>query len=206
MNSVIRSLVVLASIVVLAGCVPQPVVYQPAPLTPEERGEIQTRVLNSDFDTVFAATIAVLQDEAWDLQDVKKDSGMIIGATKRRVESNGPSEDWRFPSDTKAKPKTGITQKKNEVVINEWTRWEKLTVQVEPWGEGKVRERINIVKFGTQPAVSYSYPVGGKREIMVSAQAKEEQEIAEDPLAYSRLFARIERAIGEREQKRGATP
>jgi len=85
-----------------AGCSsPRPRVYQPPPLTPAEREEIQTRTLRGDYDAAFASLIAVLQDEQWDLQDIKKESGVIQALTKRRTDVVGPGEDWRADQDPK---------------------------------------------------------------------------------------------------------
>jgi hypothetical protein len=182
----------------LTGCVSEPIVYQPAPLTPAEREEIQTRTLNEGVDTVFAATIAVLQDEGWDLQDIRKDSGVIQSTTKRRDAYWGPSDDWRYASDPQALAQ--FKKSKKRQVINQWTRWEKLTAHIEPWGTGKTRIRISILNFGALPSVTYMEKVSGK-EIFVNSPTREDQVIEENPLSYSRIFARIETAIDDRKKQ-----
>jgi hypothetical protein len=198
-----RRRIVLCALVfagLAAGCSsPRPRVYQPPPLTPAEREEIQTRILRCDLDIAFASLIAVLQDEQWDLQDIKKESGVIQALTKRRTDVIGPGEDWRADQD----PRYRDTKKAPaEAAINEWTRWEKLTAHIEPWGEGKVRIRIAIAKHGILPPVTYSYPVSSGREVMVNAPAREDQVVVEEPLAYSRLFTRVQKAVDEREAAR----
>ena len=178
-----------------------PIVYQPPPLTAAEREEIQTRTFDTNFDTAFSAVIAVLQDNAWDIQDVQKDSGLIMAYTKKRPDTIGPSEDWRRDHDAKkrAKPR----KEGDESIINQWTRWEKLTAHIEPWGGGRSRVRISIVNFGALPAVTYSYPVNSlftRKNITVNAQATEEQVVVEDPVPYTREFSKIEKAVEDRQK------
>ncbi len=209
MRKVLLLLNVLCASTLLSACASRgPVVYQPPPLTPAEREEIQTKTLNADPDLAYAAIIAVLQDEAWDLQDLAKESGVIQAYTKKRSDSIGPGEDWmreQQPQKGSSKPVAGNRRKERESVLNEWTRWEKLTAHVEPWGSGRTRVRIQIVKFGVQPAVTYSYPVNSmfsRKEITINAPAKEEQVVVEDPLAYTKLFTRIDSAIRVRKEAR----
>lgn len=195
------AMVVLSAVLLGAGCASRgPLVYQPAPLTAQEREELQTRTLAASLDTAFAATIAVLQDEEWDLQDIRKDSGVIQAVTKKRSDAIGPSDDWR------REVLTGDKSGRDEV-LNRWTRWDKLTAHMEPWGSGQVRLRLNITKFGTLPAITYSYPVGSfrsKKTVTVNALAKEEQVVVEEPMAYKTLFTRIEGAIVQRNQAQAA--
>ena len=196
---------VMLQIAFLNGCASRgPIVYQPPPLTAAEREEIQTRTFDADFAIAFSAVIAVLQDNAWDLQDIQKDSGVIMAYTKKRSDTIGPSEDWHRDLEAKNKKKKAKPQKDDgEVIINQWTRWEKLTAHVEPWGNGKSRVRISVVNFGALPAVTYSYPVNSmftRKNITVNAQATEEQVVVEDPVAYSKEFTKIEKAIADRKQ------
>ena len=184
------------------GCASRgPIVYQPPPLTAAEREEIQTRTFDTNFDTAFSAVIAVLQDNAWDIQDVQKDSGLIMAYTKKRPDTIGPSEDWRRDHDAKKRAKS--RKEGDESIINQWTRWEKLTAHIEPWGGGRSRVRISIVNFGALPAVTYSYPVNSlftRKNITVNAQATEEQVVVEDPVPYTREFSKIEKAVEDRQK------
>ncbi|HBA85072.1 MAG TPA: hypothetical protein DCZ95_13350 [Verrucomicrobia bacterium] len=191
-------LLVVLSIGWLTGCASPPIVYQPGPLTPAEREEIQARTLNASMDTAFAATIAVLQDEGWDLQEIRKDSGVIQAMTKRREAYWGPSDDWRYASDPQAIAK--FKKEKKRQVINQWMRWEKLTAHIEPWGAGKSRNRISILKFGALPSVTYMEKLSGK-EFFVNSPTREDHVMEEEPLAYSRIFARIETAIKDRKMQ-----
>ena len=195
---------VMLQIAFLNGCASRgPVVYQPPPLTAAEREEIQTRTFDADFALTFSAVIAVLQDNAWDLQDIQKDSGVIMAYTKKRSDTIGPAEDWRRDQDAKKKKKAKHKKDDDALIINQWTRWEKLTAHVEPWGGGKARVRISIVNFGALPAVTYSYPVDSlftRKNITVNAQATEEQVVVEDPVAYTREFTKIEKAVADRKQ------
>jgi predicted small lipoprotein YifL len=194
---------VMLQIAFLNGCASRgPVVYQPPPLTAAEREEIQTRTFDADFAITFSAVIAVLQDNAWDLQDIQKESGVIMAYTKKRSDTVGPAEDWRLDQDAKKK-KTKPKKDDDESIINQWTRWEKLTAHIEPWGSGKARVRISIVNFGALPAVTYSYPVNSmftRKNITVNAQATEEQVVVEDPVAYTKEFTKIEKAVADRKQ------
>ena len=88
-------------------------------------------------------------------------------------------------------------------ISNQWTRWEKLTAHIEPWGGGRSRVRISIVNFGALPAVTYSYPVNSlftRKNITVNAQATEEQVVVEDPVPYTREFSKIEKAVEDRQK------
>ena len=191
-------------IALVSGCASRgPVVYQPPPLTAAEREEIQTRTPDAGFDIAFSAVLSVLQDDAWDLQDIKKESGVIMAFTKKRPDTIGPAEDWRRELEAKKKKRPKAGKDEDESIINQWTRWEKLTAHIEPWGSGKARIRISIVNFGALPAVTYSYPVNSmftRKTITVNAQATEEQVVVEDPVAYSKLFTKIEKAIADRQQ------
>ena len=198
-----RVLAAMLAIAFLNGCASRgPVVYQPPPLTAAEREEIQTRTFDADFDLAFSAVIAVLQDNAWDLQDIQKESGVIMAYTKKRPDTVGPAEDWRRDQDAKKK-KDKPKKDEDETIINQWTRWEKLTAHIEPWGSGKARVRISIVNFGALPAVTYSYPVDSlfkRKNITVNAQATEEQVVVEDPVAYTKEFTKIEKAVEDRKK------
>jgi hypothetical protein len=195
---------VMLQIVFLNGCASRgPVVYQPPPLTSAEREEIQTKILNADFNIAFSSVIAVLQDDAWDLREIGKETGVIQALTKKRPDTIGPAEDWRRDYESK-KQKAKPNPDDDGSIINQWTRWEKLTAHIEPWGNGQSRIRISIVHFGALPAVAYSYPVRSlftRKSITVNAQATEEQVMVEDPVAYRKLFTKIEKAITERKQR-----
>jgi hypothetical protein len=193
----------MLQIAFLSGCASRgPVVYQPPPLTAAEREEIQTRTFDADFALAFSAVIAVLQDNAWDLQDIQRESGVIMAYTRKRSDTIGPAEDWRRDLEIKKKKKVKAKEKdEGASIINQWTRWEKLTAHIEPWGSGKSRVRISIVNFGSLPAVTYSYPVDSmfsRKNITVNAQATEEQVVVEDPVAYAKEFTKIEKAIADR--------
>ncbi len=207
MKNAFRFFISGISILLLAGCKTSPTYGPPPPLTAEEREEIQTRVFSSDVSTVFAATINTLQSQEWDIQEVGKDSGVIL-ATSRKWDSRvGPSEDWTavLPGYSK-KPVSepgvaGASQKEPD--LNQWTRWEKLTAHIETWEGGKTRARVSIIKFGTLPALTITRPAGsgyGRRDIItVSAPAKEDQASDENPLTYSKIFSRIADEISKKQ-------
>ena len=195
---------VFLPLALLNGCASRgPSGYPPPPLTAAEREEIQTRWFDADFAITFAAVIAILQDSAWDLQDIQKESGVIMAYTKKRPDTLGPAEDWRRDLEAKKK-KARHPKDDDESLLNQWTRWEKLTVHIEPWGRDRARVRISIVHFGALPAVTYTYPDHSlfrrKKNLTVNAQAAEEQIVVDDPLAYSKEFTKIEKAILIRKQ------
>jgi hypothetical protein len=193
---------VLAVTLLVAGCATQKkAVYKPAPLTAEEREELQMRILEGGFDAAFAATIAILQDEGWNLEQVNKESGIIQATTAKRDDTLGPADDWKRGKKNSKPSRRG---RKTEL-LNKWTRWESLTAHIEPWGQGKVRERISVVKNGSLPAVTYSYNVGSfsnRKVVNVNAPAKEEQAIEDDAVIYGKLFTRIKRAMTARQHLR----
>lgn len=168
-------------------------VYQP--LTTQQRSAMQTKELNGTFDTGFTATISVLQDEGWQIKVVDKPSGIIQAASLKRQSIIGPVEDWH----SKADPDYIENLKKDAVKkgsgLLEWTRWEQLTVHIEPWGKNTIRVRITITKFGSLPSNTYSY--SDKKDIQKTTTigAKEQSMVLEDPATYQYLFQKIQRAI-----------
>lgn len=167
--------------------------YQP--LTTQQRAAMQTKELDGNFDTGFTATLSVLQDEGWQIKVVDKPSGIIQAASLKRQSLLGPVDDWH----SKVNPDYIESLKKNAAQkgagMLEWTRWEQLTVHIEPWGKNTIRERITITKFGSLPSNTYSYT--DKKEIQKTATigAKEQSMVLEDPAAYQYLFQKIQRAI-----------
>jgi len=132
-------IVTLISLFVLVGCAPKVRPFIPE-LTALQREALQTKELPGDFETVFSATIAVLQDEGWKVDSIEKDSGMIQGSSTKRSAKFGPSGDYyNNHPELEWPPEVG-----------EWTRWEQITAHVEKWGEESVRMRLSIVKVGSQ--------------------------------------------------------
>ena len=169
-----------------------------APLTPLQRAAMQTRELEGDFDTVFAATISVLQDTGWQIDEVDKDSGIIQASSLKRQGAIGPEDDARATYD----PQVAELQRQHlkGKAAGEWTRWERLTAHLEPWGASTVRERISIVKCGGVPGrtVTQKEPRFwglGSRKRTVQEPSREQSVILENPRAYQALFQQIQKAI-----------
>lgn len=53
------------------------------PLSPMQKRQITTRVIDGGFDNIFAASITVLQDNEYIIKDAKKDTGLITAEVNR---------------------------------------------------------------------------------------------------------------------------
>lgn len=162
---------------------------KPAPLSPLQRAAMQTKELDGDFETAFAATISVLQDDGWQIDEVDKGSGLIQASSLKRQDLIGPGDDWRAADLDDQDPSAAL-----------WTRWERLTIHLEPWRSDTVRERISIVRCGALPSRSsrHSEPRWfglGSKEQTVNEPGKEQSVIVEDPRVYQHLFQQIQKAI-----------
>jgi len=177
---------------------------RPQPLSTLQRAAMQTKELQGDFNTAFAATISVLQDEGWQIDVVDKPSGIIQASSLKRQDIIGPADDWQAERD--AQYRDGLIKKaaKNRQGpgLIEWTRWEQLTAHIELWGTGSVRQRITITTFGSLPT---AYAVAGKKkgaDIQMRG-GKEQSAIIENPVAYQYLFQQIQRAVFVRQGLNG---
>jgi len=168
----------------------------PPPLSVQQRAAMQTKELEGDFDTGFAATISVLQDEGWQIEVVDKSSGIIQAVSLKHQDIIGPHEDWYAEKDVGYRDDILKESKDREVPPSEWNRWEQLTCHIEPWGENRIRQRITITAFGSLPTNTVS-SAGKKKDkqTIVTAGGKEQSRIVEDPARYQYLFQQIQRAI-----------
>lgn len=186
------------ALLALAGC-SSPVPPPPrVALTPEERANAQTRLYEAPFDTVFAATLAVLQDLGWSLDSVDKSSGLIRATTRKRLEKLSPVEENIADYDLRLK-----TIKSRADPQSQWTRWEVITIHTEPWKEGRTRQRIVVLRWGSLPPMSYPARIEGegssrRKDVVINAPAKEVSVELDLPEPYAALFARINRAAAER--------
>ena len=93
-------LLVLISVSFTPGCAQRKSRLQPTPpLSVQQRAAMQTKELEGDFDTGFAATISVLQDEGWQIEVVDKSSGIIQAVSLKHQDIIGPNEDWYAEND-----------------------------------------------------------------------------------------------------------
>ncbi len=181
-----------------------------ASLSSIQRGAMQTKELEGDFETAYAATISVLQDLGWQVDAVDRDSGLIQASSVKRYDVIGPEDDYRAedPIIRKMRSKTSRFKGEKNVSPVIWTRWAQLTAHVEPWGSKTVRERITIVKSGSLPSGTYYYPFPkpfGFKEETVRLAAQEQSAIVDDPQTYQLLFQQIQKAIFVRQGlKKGA--
>jgi len=115
-------------------------------LSPRQRESMQTRILDVDYDIAYASVISILQDEGWRISEVDKASGLIQASSLKYQDEVGPRED-ALRNDKDFRKVLKQQRKKGQSPV--WTRWRELTARVEPWGTGKTRVRITIVKLGS---------------------------------------------------------
>lgn len=187
--------------VILTGCAtPDRVPSGDGVPTSAERASMQTRVFATTVDTVFAATVAVLQDREWKILKADRASGIIQAESRRRVEGLGPKEEAL--TDLKARQRL---LEKRDSAEDQWTRWDNLTIHIEPWGN-HVRERITLSRTGALPPMVYKKRLGGSwfskgREVLVNAPASEESAEVLFPEVYEEFFGQIAKAIALRQSQ-----
>ena len=193
---------VAATMVVLCACAKDRGARggQPA-LEPLQRGPMQTREMQGDFDTAYAATLSVLQDHGWQLDTIDKASGIIQASSLKRQDLLGPQDDWRREDpDAFEDWKQQVMGDEEAEPLPEWTRWEQITAHIEAWGAGSVRERVSIVQCGGRPSsertVTESRMFGLRRQARTVVEPAVEQSVlVDDPEVYRRLFEEIQRAL-----------
>jgi hypothetical protein len=170
--------------------------HPPPPLSIQQRSAMQTKELEGDFDTGFAATISVLQDDGWQIEVVDKPSGIIQAVSLKHQDIVGPNEDWYAENDAGYRDAMREEAKDRKTAPAEWNRWEQLTCHIEPWGENRIRQRITITAVGSLPANTFSYAEKKKdKQNIVTVGGKEQSRIVEDPARYQYLFQQIQRAV-----------
>jgi hypothetical protein len=200
MKKAARTLLGLA-VLTLAGCAsPDRAPSSAGNLSSDERSDMQSRVFAASVDTVFASTVAVLQDRDWKILKADRASGIIQAESRRRVEAISPKEEDL----TNLKTRQKIVEKRDSAE-DQWTRWDNLTVHIEPWGN-QVRERITMSRFGELPPMAYKKYIGASwaskgREVMVNAPAREESVEVLFPEVYEEFFGQIEKAIAVRQSQ-----
>ncbi len=187
--------------VVLAGCRNTRLVMQETPLpalSPEQRREMQIRQWAAPMDAVFGATLAEIQDLGWTLDSVDKASGIIRASTVKKLEAFGPEDELYYDVGVRRQ-----TAKSRSDVSRKWTRWMEAVIHIEPWGDGKSRQRIVLNLRGTLPSMSYLEHQEGSgfsrgRDVMINAPAVEQSVEVELPEAYTELFDRVGTGIAQR--------
>ena len=185
--------------IALTGCRNMRVVEpeaQPPELSPEQRREMQTRQWDAPMDVVFSAAVDEIQDLGWTLDSVDKASGVIRASTAKRLEALGPEEE-KFYDASVLKRKT---KGRPDVA---WTRWMEAAIHIEPWGNGKTRQRIVLNLRGLVPAMSYLKRQEARgftraHDVMVNAPAVEESVEVEFQETYRELFDRVGSGIAQR--------
>lgn len=190
------------TLVMLCACATnRPSKAGPAALEPLQRGAMQTRELQGDFETAYAATLSVLQDHGWQLDTIDKASGIIQASSLKHQDILGPEDEWRR-RDSKAFEawKREVTGEDGAEPLPKWTRWEQLTAHIEAWGPGTVRERVSIVQCGACPSMTRTVTERSMfglrtRERTVAEPAREQSVQVDNPGVYVRLFEEIGRAV-----------
>ncbi len=146
MRPVFRFIVAVVVTACAIGCQTGSKSSTPPELSARQREAMQTRILDSEYDQVYGAVISILQDEGWRLEQVDKDSGVIQAASLKYQDNVGPRED-HLRGDKKFQKYLEQQIKHGNPPV--WTRWRELTARVEPWGDGRTRVRVTIVKLGS---------------------------------------------------------
>lgn len=173
--------------------------------TPAQIAAMQTKELKSDFDTAFRSAAATVHELGWQIDLVDKDAGLIQASSFRTLDVIGPEDDARTSDPIIEETREGLRafEGKEDISMAVWTRWDKLTVLLEPWGAGTVRARISIVKYGTLPSGLHYYPYPkafGYKGKRILESAKEQSMLHLDPKTYEVLFQQIRNAIVTRQR------
>jgi hypothetical protein len=78
-KSAIRIIIILAIITFFVGCTTAP------QLTPWQKREITTRLMNSDYDNTYRATLTVLQDQGYIIKNTDMTTGLINATIDRET-------------------------------------------------------------------------------------------------------------------------
>ena len=170
--------------------------------------QIQTREFEADFDVAYRATVAVLLERGWQLETTDKETGLIQATSLHTQDVIGPNRDnlTNDPEIEATREEMRNFRGREGMSFPTWTRWERLTILLEPWGANRIRGRISIVKRGSLASGKHLYPnprifgYGGKK-ILESGQ--EQSVMVLDPKSYEVLFQSIEEAIALRAGIRG---
>jgi hypothetical protein len=81
MNAIARTGLVALMAIVAQGCAS-------APLTPMQKRQLTTRLVRSDFEPAYRATLSVLQDEGYSIRETDYEAGFISAHFTPRYESD----------------------------------------------------------------------------------------------------------------------
>lgn len=170
-------------------------------LSPSQRAAMQTKELEGDAETGFASALSVLQDYGWQIDAVDRQGGIIQASSLRREALLGPEDEWRTNDKDymKSLEKSMKQSAKRGIPYPMWTRWQRLTLTSEPWGQKTLRMRITVVDCGTMPSGAMAK---GKKEL-IPVPGKEQTVVVDDPQLYKRLFQDIQKAIFVRQGLKG---
>ena len=150
-------------------------------VTEEQREAMQTRVLEGDPETIYAAFVSVIQVEAWTIDKVDKDLGLLQATSLKSSGGVSPAKDWVLKiEDEQARMRTLKKYERKNLRLLAWTRWLELTARIESGKEGMTRVRLIIVKAGTLPTMNRSKPDFWTGISISSRAGSEESVILED--------------------------
>lgn len=133
--------------------------------TPESTMQVrerQIRVYDTKYDIVFKATMDTLQDLGFIIAETDKETGLIVA----EMNVNTSASQWSLFLGA-------IARYRHEATAN-----------LESWGKGKTRVRINFV----EEAINKSDKVVSSRAI-------------DDPEQYRRFFMKLDKAVFIRKEK-----
>ena len=185
----------------LAGCSSDHRPALPPELSPMQRTALQTKTIEGDAATAFTAALSVLQDHGWQLSAVDKQGGIIQASSLKTQTFYGPAEEY-LASDRSYQRKMQKIMKRSQkqgLAFPQWTRWDQLTLQVEPWQKNNVQMRISVVKCGILP----SGAMMKTKKLMVPIPGMEQSLVVDDPQVYKLLFQEIQKAIFVRQGLKG---
>ena len=160
---------------------------------------MQASQIKAPVETVLAAAIDVLQDRGWSIVKTDRDMGLLQAETTSRLEPLGPAEESL--RDFKVRQQRIETRQSPD---DQWTRWERITLHVEPWG-AQTRVRMVVTRCGSLPPMSYDKRIDNRgfsrgRWVRVNVPTQEESYEVLFPEVYEDWMARIARAVQIRQQ------
>ena len=145
----------LISLLVICGCAS-------VQLSPMQKRELTTRIIDSGYENVFRATMTVLQDQGYTIKNTDMDSGLILASVDRETGTGSQILQSLF---------TGFVGNKGSVV--------EVSATVSKLSAASTEIRLNIAEAGYG-----QYGSGGASSQKASKQLY-------DPKIYQNLFNEI---------------
>lgn len=153
----------LMLILVMCGCAS-------VQLSPMQKRELTTRIIDGGYETVFRATMSVLQDQGYTIKNTDMDSGLILASVDRETSAGSQIMQSLF---------TGFVGNKGSVV--------EVSVTVSKLNAASTELRMNIAEAG--------YGQSGRG----GASGQNSSKQIYDPEIYQNLFNEIITEVKRRE-------